>query len=238
MSTINNLTFSGSFSAAMLYTRPGSFQPLFSPQPVHDALFFDEGPRPALTKTATTASLSGAINTSAIDAYAQGIEITQQVRYDAGIVKIWSGEPGHKLLRSYYGMDNAVQCTLQACNINQINSSVDTNNVDLVLSVYRFEPNNKYIGYIDNDIVNMIQKRTFQYKFNVISPFKDETLIRNVPAVKSESADMIKALVNMSGSRSTDSYIHYNERSAPCGWYYDNNTTIGTDSLTFGGTTY
>ena len=37
---------------------------------------------------------------------------------------------------------------------------------------------------------------------------------------------------------STDNYIRYDEVSATCGWYYDNNMSVGTDSLAFGGMTY
>lgn len=44
-------------------------------------------------------------DTSAIDAYTQGVEITSQKRYDAGIAKIWSGEVGHELHTNRFGMD-------------------------------------------------------------------------------------------------------------------------------------
>src|SRR3990167_4997598 len=45
------------------------------------------------------------MNTSAIDAYTQGVEITSDKRYVSGIAKIWSGEPGHVLKNNRFGMD-------------------------------------------------------------------------------------------------------------------------------------
>lgn len=45
------------------------------------------------------------IDTTAIDGYRQGVEITQQKHFDAGIAKIHAGEPGHVLRRNRYGMD-------------------------------------------------------------------------------------------------------------------------------------
>jgi len=42
-------------------------------------------------------------NTTAIDAYTQGVELTQLKRHDAGFAKIWSGEPGHEMLQTWYG---------------------------------------------------------------------------------------------------------------------------------------
>lgn len=72
--------------------------------------FFDEGPRiiavkpTALTLTGSLINTSS-IETSAIDAYRQGVELTQIKHFDAGIVKIHAGEPGHVLHKNRYGMD-------------------------------------------------------------------------------------------------------------------------------------
>jgi hypothetical protein len=70
----------------------------------------------------------------------------------------------------------------------------------------------------------------------VLAPFSDTRLVRSVPVVDSEPVDMVAALSEMTGS-STDDHVRHNQRSAPCGWYYDN-TRAGTDSLAFGGMTY
>ncbi len=45
------------------------------------------------------------IDTSEIDGYRQGVELTQQKHFDAGLAKIHAGEPGHVLRRNRYGMD-------------------------------------------------------------------------------------------------------------------------------------
>lgn len=92
------------FSSTLLSTHGKSYQPQFSPQPVHDKLFFDEGPRVLNVKSKLTASFVGSIDTSASDPYVQGVEITRQDQYDAGIAKIWSGNPGHILKPNSFGM--------------------------------------------------------------------------------------------------------------------------------------
>lgn len=297
-----------STSAPLLDARPMAFQPLFAPMPVHDTLYFDEGPRLPRYKSATSGSLSGSINTVAIDAYAQGVEITRQAQYDAGLVKIWSGEPGHKLLYTRYGMDRnyfpdpgfaemdyfspqryleaqehdstlwyniitfpiitgdndqaenydfngiiepltirssvaffsievplesrSVKANLAAGNINQIGGA------DRILTVDYFEPTQELTGFLD--MVDIVANRPtvgyFRHEFSTLLPFKDERFIRDQPPTGAESPEAIAALSNMTGS--TDNYVRYNQRSATCGWYYDNNAGIGTDSLVFGGMTY
>ena len=66
--------------------------------------------------------------------------------------------------------------------------------------------------------------------------FDDTRYARNVPPPASEDASLLSVMSMMTGS--TDNYIRYDEVSATCGWYYDNNMSVGTDSLAFGGMTY
>lgn len=77
-------------------------QDYYRNNPGDDPAFFDEGPSPpqAVIIFVNTSS----IDTSAIDGYRQGVELTQQKHFDAGIVKISAGEPGHVLRRNGYGM--------------------------------------------------------------------------------------------------------------------------------------
>lgn len=91
--------------SARLGQNPVAFKPTFSAQPIHHTLFFDEGPRPAPTAAQRNANMSGSMDTRAIDAYTQGVEITRQSQYDAGLAKIWSGDPGHVMQTNRYGMD-------------------------------------------------------------------------------------------------------------------------------------
>lgn len=50
--------------------------------------------------------LTGSMNTSAFDAYRQGVELTRIKHFDAGSsAKIHAGEPGHVLRKNFYGAD-------------------------------------------------------------------------------------------------------------------------------------
>lgn len=46
---------------------------------------------------------SGSIDTSAIDAFRQGVELTRDSHFVAGIAKIWSGYPDHKVPQTEFG---------------------------------------------------------------------------------------------------------------------------------------
>lgn len=50
-----------------------------------------------------TVRVSGSIDTSAVDAYLQGIELTQDKQFFAGVAKIWSGYPNHELPQTEFG---------------------------------------------------------------------------------------------------------------------------------------
>lgn len=50
-----------------------------------------------------TTRVSGSIDTSAVDAYLQGVELTQDKQFFAGVAKIWSGYPGHELPQTEFG---------------------------------------------------------------------------------------------------------------------------------------
>src|SRR5436189_207554 len=80
----------------------GAFRPVFSPLPVSDTLYYDDGPPPLRTRGAAAGPSSGL---SGSYAFTQGVEITQQAHYDAGTVKIWSGEPQHRHSPSVFGQD-------------------------------------------------------------------------------------------------------------------------------------
>lgn len=60
---------------------------------------FYEGPKAIVPEP----TKSG-IDTRLIDAFRQGVEITQQRHFDAGIVKIHAGEPGHVKRQTEFGM--------------------------------------------------------------------------------------------------------------------------------------
>lgn len=70
----------------------------------HDesAPWFDDGPLVKRVVRVGDPNVNG-IDTSAIDAYRQGVELTTMRHFDAGIGKISSGEPGHLLKQSSFG---------------------------------------------------------------------------------------------------------------------------------------
>jgi hypothetical protein len=65
-------------------------------------IFFDEGPR--LQRIHPSGVHTSSIDTSLIDPFRQGVELTHIKHFDAGIVKIHAGEPGHGLKRNGFGM--------------------------------------------------------------------------------------------------------------------------------------
>lgn len=65
----------------------------------HD--YFDESVH--VQKKPDPNSTRAGVDTSSIDAYRQGVEITHSKLFGAGIVKIHAGEPGHVMFRSTYG---------------------------------------------------------------------------------------------------------------------------------------
>lgn len=79
------------------------YQDFFRNGAIKETTFFDEGPKVVPPKQLIINSSS--IDTSAFDAYRQGVEITQLKYFDAGIVKISAGEPGHVLRKNRFGMD-------------------------------------------------------------------------------------------------------------------------------------
>lgn len=68
--------------------------------------FFDEGP--AVRISSGSWFNTSSIDTSTIAVHRQGVEITQQKHYDAGIVKIHAGDPGHVLKQTGFGMTTTV----------------------------------------------------------------------------------------------------------------------------------
>ena len=85
-----------------------SFEDFFRSNEIEDTIFFDEGPRLPKNKPNISSGLfvnSSSIDTTDVDPYRQGVEITQIKHWDAGIVKIHAGEPGHRLRKNRFGMD-------------------------------------------------------------------------------------------------------------------------------------
>lgn len=82
----------------------------------------------------TVAINSSSIDTSAIDKYRQGVELTHIKHYDAGIVKIHAGEPGHRWADHRYGLGRGFR--------SEINEFEETNTFDAVAFIKDQEDGN------------------------------------------------------------------------------------------------
>lgn len=266
-------------------------RPVFSPLPEASPEAFDEGPAVLRWKASDNDSVSGSLNNlSSSYPYLQGVEITKQSQYAAGLFKIWSGDPQHRLRQTVFGQERvfsrprfvesdrfsalvlvrdransltsdndgpiesysyngiiepltirrnvalstlanleprSVKATMMGGTADSTGASCDVLSVDVAARPLAVS------GFVDGTM----KRSTFRSPVTRLAPFADARLVRSVPAVGSEPADMVAALSAMTGSAS-DGYVRHDQRSAPCGWYYDNNARSGTDSLTFGGMTH
>jgi hypothetical protein len=347
-----------------------SSQPNFSPLPINDRVFFDEGPRVMNRKKPSKIDEETSMsNLSSSYAYTQGVEINRQSMYDAGLAKIWSGEPGHQMLRAWYGttgpsisspftddesaylldasaiiksnrqlfpimlfpiqaaatdtsgtlrykttavrtsqgnvvkyradqdnaavvMDGVIESLVIRQQRSMFNSDVPVNPhvpggstgmgnqdsglaSDQVLTVDYHNVALEQLPFIDNsqNVTRYSFERNPGSAFPVTSSvtgtpltsslttsitnpvithvvseapfgaFSDTRYIGNAhdptggQAVNIDNNWQIDAALSlMTGS--TNNYVSFDRRSATCGWSYDNNAAIGTDSLPFGGMTY
>jgi hypothetical protein len=85
-----------------------SFPRFFRNASIEEPLFFDEGPRVPEARIAPRPGVfmnTSSMDTSGVDAFRQGVELTQQKHFDKGIVKIHAGEPGHVVRRNHFGLN-------------------------------------------------------------------------------------------------------------------------------------
>jgi hypothetical protein len=299
--------------------------PSFFSSQQHDTSFFDEGPKVAVIVPSGSFSNTSSIDTSEIDGYRQGVELTHQKHFDAGTVKIWAGEPGHILRRNRYGMDknfrndprfeeldyfkpvdflkaqdldsplnfNIITFPIITSDNDQIENytfdgiiepftirarasffSIDvpfeahevkasmmngntdsTWSSDQILTVHRYDLKEQ-IGFLDqyadavpfpneedNESLSVLAHTVavvgfFRHDKPPLSPFEDTRFVRNTQQKSVYDSDLSTALSLMTGS--TDNYVSnaIRKRSAICGWDYDTNVEVGTDSLAFGGQVY
>lgn len=241
-----------------------------------------------------TSIVSGGLDTSAIDPFRQGVEITHLKYYDAGIVKILAGDPGHQLVRNCFGEDVHFKLDdprfTETETLNPV-AFVASQDINLALDPLPFFPNtvvrvdtditrdgvlepftirdvitfaSTELPFVSHDIHGVFSDGNADATFasdriltvdyidhvdhfpafvdgyyNIEKahqlPFVDARYPRNVAISTNYSSDMNTALSLMSGS--TDNYVSFKQRSATCGWTYENSAT-GTDSIAFGGMTF
>jgi hypothetical protein len=252
----------------------------------------------------------------------QGVELTQTKHFDAGVVKIHAGEPGHQLRRNSFGMGKSFRSNPRFEELDYFNPldyvTAQDSDSPLFFNIITFpiitSDNDHIENYVFDGVIEPLTIRArasffsidvpfeshevkgavmngnidphgasdeirtvyvrdllenipfldqyadstpfieeglsltgsyassvvgyFQYSRSNNLAFNDSRYPRNTISTNSYDTDIHAALSLMSGS--TDSYIntHLLERSATCGWDFENNIVIGTDSLAFGGLTY
>lgn len=313
-----------------------SYEPWFSPSPGTYVSYFNEGPQVAATPSQLNLS-SSMNNLSSSYPFVHGVEITKQSQYDAGLVKIWSGLPGHESLLTWYGekgpsintpfyddesayltdaksittnnpklpillfplqsiangktgtvryktkkpakisyrtdqdiesviMDGVIeplsvrlQPSFYSSDVpidpHSIRGSFGQGNSDVngasdqVLTVDYFDSAAKHsrfireqLPFIDLETSVSESLRNVPGLSSVIfsvpsKPYTDARYVRNTVDSQDDGDSVLTAALSlMTGS--TENYIRFDRRSATCGWDYDNDAAVGTDSLAFGGMTY
>jgi len=130
---------------------------------------------------------SGSIDTSGIDAYRQGVEISDIKHYDAGLVKIHAGEPGHVLPRRQYGYGTSfrhdqdffeeidlfdpVEFIKAQGDVDQFYSSSYTITWPIVTKDYNASDNYEFDGVIEPLVI-----RAAAAFFSIDVPFETHTI--------------------------------------------------------------
>lgn len=151
--------------------------PYFRVGTVTDTPYFNEA-RVEPTLTHATVINSGSINTSAIDAYRQGIEITDIKYYDAGIIKIHAGEPGHIWRDNRYGLGKGLRSDIDAFEestpFNPVGYIIDQE--DGIVTDYTYpiitRDFNAATNYDTNGIIEPITIRAKASFYSIDSPFE------------------------------------------------------------------
>ena len=237
------------------------------------------------------------IDTKAIDAYRQGVEITQFKHYDAGIVKIHAGEIGHVLKKNRAGEDRHYRTELVYSDVNSVNPELRVSgkdnstiiNTDMLdgrvedgviepltirsiarreRSMLDHEPHQIYgslsagtelqhcssspvvivdyfkkgkSGTTFNDCMEYFRNLPIQHKTE-LTPYVDirsdlESSSQYATTWRETDVDgkFLPVVSSMAGARDSG-YVSLGQVSAAAGWVYD--SSVGTDSIAFGGMTY
>jgi hypothetical protein len=87
----------------------------FRDQSIQDNEFYDEGP---IGYVSNLVFHTSSIDTTNVDQYRQGVEITQQKHYTLGLVKIHAGDSGHVLKQNIFGEDETFHKTTKFNDIS------------------------------------------------------------------------------------------------------------------------
>lgn len=118
---------------------------------------------------------------------------------------------------------------------------------DEILSVDYFEPTRRnaqtfldavdYVSVSENSVTNGTYIGYLMLDENTITAFKDSVPPQETINISSYTEDLLNVIYSMSASLGGTSYVTKKQKSATCGFVY-NNADQGTDSIAYGGLLY
>jgi len=177
--------------------------------------YFDEGPK--IVQKIAVAINTGSIDTSAFDGHRQGVELTQQKHFDAGIVKIHAGEPGHVLRRNRYGMDRNYRNDPRFEDIDYFNPEnyirAQENGSPILINIITFpiitSNNDQIENYVFDGVIEPLTIRPVASFFSTEVPFESHQVRGAVMAGNTDmswASDIIQT-VYANDLRSKGAYV-------------------------------
>lgn len=163
-----------------------SFEEFFTqPGAVSQTNFFDEGPRIVARQHHSSSGFinSSSIDTSAIDGYRQGVELTQIKYFDAGLAKIHAGEPGHVLRKNGFGMSRNFQTMPQFQELDYFNPVAflraqqldDPSLLNITFPIITGD-NEQIENYVFDGVIEPFPIREVVSFFSIEAPFTSRTI--------------------------------------------------------------
>jgi hypothetical protein len=146
--------------------------------PKKDVLYFDDGEGIDVNErikksTQEQYSLTGSIDTTLIDGFRQGVEITQAKHFYAGnSVRIHSGEPGHVLRKNFYGVDRNFLLQNEFQELEYYDAVKYINNQDIITYPLVTHDSDETENYNFNGIIEPLTIRAFVAFFSIDVPFE------------------------------------------------------------------
>jgi hypothetical protein len=150
----------------------------FNYLPKKDVLYFDDGEGIDVNErikksTQEQYSLTGSIDTTLIDGFRQGVEITQAKHFYAGnSVRIHSGEPGHVLRKNFYGVDRNFLLQNEFQELEYYDAVKYINNQDIITYPLVTHDSDETENYNFNGIIEPLTIRAFVAFFSIDVPFE------------------------------------------------------------------
>jgi len=154
----------------------------FNYLPKKDVLFFDDGEGIDINEKIKTLnqdqySLTGSIDTTLIDGFRQGVEITQAKHFYVGnILKMHAGEPGHVLRKNFYGADRNFLLQNEFKELDYYNAITYINNQDSVTYPLVTHDSNETENYNFNGVIEPLTIRAIAAFFSIDVPFEAHSL--------------------------------------------------------------